>query len=345
MSGRKDHFLVAASKQQTGVLLGVALLGLWTIVGTLGFTFIEGWSLLDAFYMTIITISTVGYGETHPLSSQGRLFASFLILTGIGTAVYTFTRLGQVLLEGELQGVLGRKRMKNQVAKLNDHYIICGFGRIGKSVAEGLRAEGYPLCVIENNNELGADIQASGHLYLMGDATDESVLLAAGIERAKAVLALLASDADNLFLTITVKEVNPLVIVIARASDDKVEPRLKRGGADKVISPYKTACAQVLHAAIRPAVVEFLELATDREHLRLSLEELTVCDQSPLNGRSLAESQIRSRYGVVVVAIKQADGEMVFNPEASHKIAPGDILVVIGKTLDLNRLETDCEGG
>ena len=344
MTGQKVYLPVSFRKQHTSVVLGVSLLILWTIVGTLGFISIEGWSFLDAFYMTIITLSTVGFGETHPLSSQGRLFATFLIVTGIGTAIYTFTRLGQVLLEGELQGLLGRKRMNKEVAKLKDHYIVCGFGRIGKTVAKDLKQEGYPVCILESDHEREAEIQAAEHLYLIGDATDESVLSSAGIKRAKAVLALLASDADNLFLTITVKELNPQVMVIARASDEKVEPRLKRSGADKVISPYKTASARIFHAAIKPTVVEFLELVTHREYLQLSMEELTVCDESPFQGLTLAESEIRRKYGVVVVAIKQADGKMAFNPETSTELATDDILVVIGKNPDLKRLERDCKG-
>ena len=243
MPGGNNQLPTLLRKQQTSLFLGVVLLAIWTLVGTIGFSLIEGWSLFDSFYMTILTISTVGYGEVHPLTGPGRIFASLVIVLGIGTAIYTFTRLGQVILEGELQGVLGRKRMTKEIAKLKDHYIVCGFGRIGKPVAAGLQAKGYPLCVLESNQELEGDIQDSGHLYLIGDATDESVLQSAGLDRAKAVLALLASDADNLFLTITAKELSSSVMVIARASEDRVEPRLKRGGADKVISPYQSACA------------------------------------------------------------------------------------------------------
>ena len=339
-----NQFPALLKRQQNGLFLGVVLLGIWTLVGTVGFTLIEGWPLFDSFYMTILTVSTVGYGEVHPLTGPGRIFASFVIVLGIGTAIYTFTRLGQVVLEGELQGVLGRKRMKNEVAKLKDHYIVCGFGRIGGPVADGLQAEGFPLCVLESDHELEGDLQDSGHLYLIGDATDESVLQSAGLDRAKAVLALLASDADNLFLTITAKELNPSVMVIARASEDKVEPRLKRGGADRVISPYQSACARVLHAAIRPTVVDFLELVTQREFMHLNLEEIKVSGHSPLSGRSLAESQIRTQYGVIVVAVEQADGTMEFNPPASHAIHGGDTLVVIGKSSDLRKLEDACSG-
>ena len=316
----------------------------WILFGTLGFTFIEGWSVVDSLYMAIITISTVGYGEIHPLSPYGRGFASILIVAGLGTAVYTFTRLGQLVLEGELQGVIGRRRMKSAIAHLKDHYIVCGYGRVGKRVAEGLKEDGHPLCVVENDPDLESDLQTAGHLYLIGDATDEATIMDASLARAKAVLALLPTDADNLFLTITAKELNPRASVIARASEEKVEPRLKRGGADKVVSPYKTACSRVIQAAVQPTVVEFMELVTHREQLSLSMEEMEVFERSSLRDFSLAESQIRNRYGVVVVAIKRASGEILFNPEASEKIASTDILVVIGKKPDLQRLKKQCSG-
>ena len=344
MTGQKISSPVSFTNQQTSVVFGLGLLAFWTLMGTLGFILIEGWSLGESLYMTVITISTVGFGEVHPLSSEGRLFASFLIVTGIGTAIYTFTRLGQVVLEGELRGVLGRNRMKKELAKLKDHYIVCGFGRIGEPVARDLKQEGYRVCILDNDPERENEIVAAEHLYVIGDATDESVLELAGISRAKMVLALLPSDADNLFVTITVKELNPGVAVIARASDEKVEPRLKRSGADKVISPYKTAYARFFHAAVKPTVVEFLELVTHREYLQLSIEEITVSDRSILQDVSLSEADVRHKYGVVVVAIKQANGEMAFNPEASTRLSANDILVVIGKNPDLKRLEKDCKG-
>jgi voltage-gated potassium channel len=344
MAGQKIPSPVSFTSHQTNIVLALGLLAFWTLVGTLGFVLIEGWSLGDSFYMTVITISTVGFGEVNPLSSEGRIFASFLIVTGIGTAIYTFTRLGQVVLEGELQGVWGRNRMKKELAKLKDHYIVCGFGRIGEPVARDLKQEGYRVCILDNDPAREDEIVAAEHLYLIGNATDESVLELAGISRAKMVLALLPSDADNLFVTITVKELNPEVTVIARASDENVEPRLKRSGADKVISPYKTAYARFFHAAVKPTVVEFLELVSHREYLQLSMEEITVCKRSILQDATLSEAEVRHNYGVVVVAIKQANGEMTFNPAASTKLLANDILVVIGKNPDLQRLEKDCKG-
>lgn len=326
----------------TSVIRGLLLLLFWMVLGTYGFSVIEDWSLLDSVYMTLITITTVGYGEVHPLSDKGRIFASLLIVGGIGTAVYTFTRLGQLLFEGELLGLLGRRRMKIELEKLNDHYVVCGYGRVGRLVAEGLVDRLLSFCIVENNPSLEEDLLKSGYVYLIGDATEEEVLREAGVEKAKVLLALLPSDAENLYLTMTAKEINPKIHAIVRALDEKAEMKLKRGGADEVVSPYRTASMRVLQAAVKPTVVEFIELATSRQQLELSLEEVKLAERSPLVDRSIAESDIRRNYGVIIVAVKRATGEMIFNPDPSIRTVAGDTLVAIGKTVDLKRLEEAC---
>jgi voltage-gated potassium channel len=318
------------------------LLLFWVLLGAVGFSLIENWSFIDSLYMTIITISTVGYGEVHSLSPYGRLFASVLIVVGIGTGVYAFTRLGQLIFEGELLDLLGRRRMSNEIEKLKDHYIVCGFGRIGRLVSEGLVDRIMPLCVVENDPSLEENLREEGYLYLIGDATEEEILNNAGIKSAKALLALLPSDADNIYLTMTAKEVNPGILVIARALEEKSEEKLKRVGADKVVSPYKSAGYRVLHAAVKPAVVEFMELMTFRQYLPLSLEEIRVAQGSVLNGLSIQEAEVRRKYGVIIMAIKRGTGEMVFNPEPSEEISEGDTLVAIGKDGDLKKLEASC---
>ncbi|MCH7760166.1 potassium channel protein [candidate division TA06 bacterium] len=319
------------------------LLLFWVLLGAIGFSLIEKWSFIDSLYMTIITISTVGYGEVHTLSPMGRIFASFIIVAGIGTAVYAFTRLGQLVFEGELLDLFGRRKMKSELERLSDHYIVCGFGRIGKLVTEGLAERLLQFCVVESNPTLEEDLQTTEYLYLIGDATEEEVLKNAGIEKAKALLAMLPSDADNLYLTMVAKEMNPKIQVIARALDEKAEMKLKRGGADEVVSPYKTASLRVLQAAVKPTVVEFMELATSRQHLELSLEEVKVAEKSVLDGHSIAESDIRRQYGVIILAIKRDSGEMVFNPDPSERTVAGDILVAIGRNTDLKKLEESCQ--
>ncbi|MFH1754382.1 MAG: potassium channel protein, partial [Candidatus Latescibacterota bacterium] len=285
---------------------------------------------------------TVGYGEVHPLHPHGRLFASFLILIWLATAFYTTTRLGQWVLEGKLQDVLERRKLMREIKEMAGHTVVCGFGRIGSIVAEGLDKANVPFCVVDSDREKEETLQASGYPFFIGDATEESVLAEVGIARAKTLLALLPSDADNLYVTITSKEMNPKISVIARALEDRAEIRLKRGGADKVVSPYKTAGLRVLNAAVKPTVVEFLEFVTYRQHLSLGCEEVTVHEKSALNGLAISEAGIRNNFGVIIVAIKKPSGVMVFNPEPSEKIQAGDILVTIGKEPDLVKLVRTC---
>jgi voltage-gated potassium channel len=328
---------------QAGLIRGSTLLLILITLGTVGFSIIEKWDFRDAFYMTIITVSTVGYGEVHPLHPAGRLFASILILLWLGTAFYTTTRLGQWVLEGKLQDVLERRKLMKDIKGMNGHTVLCGFGRIGSIVAEGLDRANVSFCVVESNRDLEEALQTSGYRFYIGDATEEFVLEEVGIARAKTLLALLPSDADNLYLTIAAKEMNPRITVIARALEEKAEVRLKRGGADKVVSPYKTAGLRVLNAAVKPTVVEFLEFVTYREHLSLGCEEVPVAEASSLNGLSIGQAGIRNNFGVIIVAIKKPSGEMIFNPDASEKIQPGDILVTIGKEPDLERLVAACK--
>ena len=337
-----DH--PSASEQRRQLTLIVTAFVLLTLVGTVGFMVIEGWSAIDAFYMTIITVSTVGFREVHTMSPAGRVFASFVIVAGVSMAVYTFTRLGQFVLAVELMDVLGRRRMKSDLEKLDRHFIVCGYGRIGKPVAEGMKRDGLPFCVVDRNSDEQEEMRSRGYIYILGDATDEDVLRAAGVERAAALLALLPSDAENLYLTMTAKSMNPKVRVIARGRDERAEMKLKRGGADRVVSPYLMAAARVLSAAAKPMVVEFMELVTPRQYLPLRLEEIAVTDASSLSGRTLAETGIRNRFGVIVVAIKKSTGEMEFNPGPGERIVSGDVLIAMGEEQDLEKLERACIG-
>ncbi len=329
---------------QAGVKLGLVLfLGL-SVVSTVGYMVIEGWSFSESFFMSVITISTVGFGEVRQLSGEGRVFTTFIIFSGLAIVAYTSAKLGQVILEGELFGELGRRRMQREIDRLNNHFIVCGYGRVGKPVAEGLRREQMGVVVIDTNPENEEELGASAYLYLIGDATDEEVLRSAGIARARDLMALLPSDADNLYLTITAKGISRRVTVIARANDQKAELKLKRGGADKVVSPYEIAGSRVLQAALKPTVVEVMELATHREHLELGLEEVLVSEASHLNGPSIAEAGIRNKYGVIIVAIKRGNGDMIFNPAATEGIQALDTLVTLGPKEALLRLLDACRG-
>ena len=326
----------------SGAMAGGLLMLFWLLLGTIVYASLEGWSLLDGFYMTVITISTVGFHEIRPLSPAVQLFTIFLIMAGLTTALYTLTRIGQTVFEGELLDVLGRRSMEREIAALENHFIVCGFGKVGRPVAEGLAREGLPFCIIENRPDVEPTLHDEGFLYVLGDATEEHALEQAGLERASTLLALLSSDADNLYLTMAARDVNPGIKIIARAYDQAGEVRIKRGGADQVISPTRIAGLRVLQAAVNPTALEFMEIVTQREALQLSLADIGVSESSVLNGTSIAEAGIRGRFGVIVVAVKSPDGDTVFNPNPAKQIAAGDTLVMLGEDLDIAELQTAC---
>ncbi|MEJ2720170.1 MAG: potassium channel protein [bacterium] len=331
------------SGPEFGLFVGLSLVLLVIISSTAGFYFLERWSLLDSFYMTIITISTVGFREVNPLSPGGRLFASFVILTGLGAAFFTTTMLGRVILEGEFRGTMGRRKMTRKIENLRNHSVVCGFGRTGKVVAELLHQDGYPFCVIENDKAKEEEMHDLGYIYIIGDATGENVLREAGVERALGVMALLPSDADNLYLTMTAKGINSGVVVVARAFDQDAEMRLKRGGANNIVSMHKIAAHRVIQGTLHPAVEEFVDLVTDRQQLSLFVEEAKLCPGSDLAGRAIKDTGVRTRYGVIIVTIKKAAGEMIFNPDAGTVLMEGDTIVAIGEKSNLTRLLAGCQ--
>jgi voltage-gated potassium channel len=326
------------------LIAAAAMLVVWIAIGTSGFMLVEGWSFVDSLYMTVITISTVGFREVHELSPAGKLFAIIVIVGGLGTAGYTLSRAAQLLVEGELLAILGRRRMRSNLEKLQNHLIVCGYGRIGLPVVRGLERDEKSFVVIDRDPANEESFQRRGYIYILGDATDEEILRLAHIDTASVLLALLPSDPDNLYLALTAKALNPSIRVVSRAQDEKAEVKLKRGGADQTVAPYGIAAHRVLHAAVRPAVVEFMEIVTRHGPLQLGMEEVVVAEGSSIAERTLAESDIRRSCGVIVVGIKKGVGEMNFNPDASVRISAGDTLIVMGEQTDLKKIEAVCLG-
>jgi voltage-gated potassium channel len=320
------------------IVLWASVLLAILFLGSLGFVWIEGWSFFDGLYMTGITLTTVGFGEVHPLSKVGRAYTLVLLLAGMGVMLYIVTSLARVVVEGEIRQALGKRKLLTRIKRLKGHYIICGFGRIGEIIARQLKEKGIPLVVVENNPEHVSRLEESGYSFVAGDATREEVLQEAGIERASGLVAVVHSDADNVYITLTARSLKPDLYIVARAEERGAEQKLKRAGADKVESPYEIGGRKMAYAILRPTVTTFMELAM-AEGVDLSMEEVAVEPTSPLIGLALKDSGIRRDLDIIVVAIKRASGEMLYNPTPDTQIEGEDTLVVLGMRQNLEALE------
>jgi len=307
--------------------------------GTLGYWLIEGWSLWDAFYMTVTTVATVGYREVHPLSRAGQAFTVGLIVSGVGTAFYTATLIATLVVEGGLHRRFEQRRFSRMLKDLKDHFIVCGAGRIGSIIAAELKQQDVPFIVIERDADRVHAAMERGWLAVQADASQEEVLIRVGIHRARGLIAAVGTDAENVYAVLTARGMRQDLFIIARVESDDAEHKLKRAGADRVISPYQIGATHIVQTALRPAVVDFVHLATSSEHLELSREQVHVPEGSALAGKSLVDSGIRQKYGVIIVAIKRADGTMEFNPAPESVIRAGDELVVLGQLSSVKALE------
>jgi len=322
-----------------GPRLAIAMLVAVVAGGTAGYMLIEGWNLFDALYMTVTTVATVGYGEIHPLSPRGRLFTVVLIFGGVGTAFYTVTLLATLVVEGGLHQRFERRRAARMLEQIKDHFIVCGYGRIGSIIAAELYQQGVPVAVIEREPERVRQAIDRGWLALEADASREEVLARAGIHRARGLITAVGTDAENVFTVLTARVMRPDLFIIARVESDDAEHKLRRAGADRVISPYQIGATQMVQTALRPAVVDFFHLATSSERLDLSMEQVHIKDDSVLTNRSIIDAGIRQKFGVIVVGIKRAGGTMEFNPAPEAVMRAGDELVVLGRTENVKALE------
>ncbi|NOT43632.1 MAG: potassium channel protein [Acidobacteria bacterium] len=307
--------------------------------GTSGYMAIEGWSTWDALYMTVTTVTTVGFREVHPLSFAGQAFTLVLIAGGVGTAFYTATLLVTSVVEGELHRRFRDRRFIRMLDRIDHHFILCGHGRIGRIIAAELAHQGVPFVVIERNPAKVAAIIERGWLAIEADASREDVLQKAGLARARGLIAAVGSDAENVYTVLTARVARPDLFIIARVESDDAEDKLRRAGADRVISPYQIGASHMVQSALRPAVVDFIQLATSSGHLELSMEQVRVPDGSALAGKSLVDAELRQRYGLIVVSIKRAAGGMEFNPSSEALVQPGDELVVLGRPENVRALE------
>jgi voltage-gated potassium channel len=307
------------------------------IIGTIGFTVIEGYPPFDAFYMTLTTMTTVGYMEVHPLSRVGRMFNSFLIFIGTTTIFISIGAMTQFIIELEFGDAFARRRNKRMIEKLKDHFIICGYGRVGRGAAAELQHAGVPFVVIDSNPERVERAMTAGMLAANADSTRDETLLQVGIERAKGLVAALATDADNLFVLLSAKGLNPKIYVAARAAEESAEAKMRRAGADAVFAPYSITGHRLAQSLLRPHVVQFLDFTTKEIGEDVAIEQMRVAES--MVARSIKDMQLGRDYGVIVLAIRRAEGKMLFNPTADTVVNAGDYLIVMGRQESLRKLE------
>ena len=307
--------------------------------GSWGYMFIEGWNFLDSIFMTVTTLSTVGYGEVHNLGQAGKIYTMILIIVGVGFLGYVAASLVQFMVEGQIRSILGRRRLDHHINRLKNHYIICGYGRIGRVLCMNLRQKPIDVVVVEKNPAALQMMEEDNILYVLGDSSDEAVLLKAGIRHAKGLVAVLGTDVDNVFLVLTARQLNPRLFIMVRAINRESKAKLLAAGASAVESPYEVGAVSMAHRIIRPTVTSFLDLALTYARKDIQMEEIPVNPSSNLANVSLKDSGIRQNFNLIIIAIKKDDGSMLFNPSFEARLEPGSTVIAVGSEHDLLNLE------
>lgn len=305
------------------------------IVGTFGYYHIENWTTIESLYMTVITLTTIGFGEVHPLSENGKIFTIFLSILGIGNIAYIGSALVKFLIETKFDEIYGRRKMTRSIERLKDHTIICGFGRIGSQVCADLSLSGENFVVIEKEKESVEKIKEKGHFYIEGLATDEEILLEAGLLKAKALISVVSSDADNVFITLTAKHLNPKIMVVSRVFENSTRAKLKHAGADKIISPFAHAGTLMAQSIINPNVEDFIEFSSDKTDI-FQVAEFTVKEDQPCQNRTLEDLKLKEQ-GIIIVNIQKENGEKIFAPHKETILNEGDKVVAIGNKSDFGK--------
>lgn len=330
-------------KPNEKIVMAVLPIVLVIVIGTVGYRLIGHWTWFDCLYMTIITITTIGYNELPGMTEPARYFTLAIIVVGLGTVGYAISTTTQAIIQTELISTLGRRKVLKEVSKLKDHFIICGAGRVGLRVVREMAAKGVDYVIIERDEAVADRLLREGELVLMADATDEVTLRGARAEYARGMVCTSASDAENVYTTLIARDLNPKIFIVARANEESAESKLLKAGANKVVSPTRIGSHQMAQALLKPAVSDFIELTTMTGSVELGMEEVPIAEGTHLVGRMLKDTEIRSDLDIIVVAIRRSGGEMVFNPSGDAVIREGDRLIAVGKRDNLGRLERLAE--
>src|SRR5215218_1360999 len=316
-----------------------------TVAGVLGYMVFEGWSFTEALYMTVITLTTVGYREVRPLDTTGQLWTMVLLITGVGTLFYAAVSSVELVVEGAIRGYFGRRRMQAAIGKLKDHYILCGYGRVGRQVAREFARDGVPFVVVDQEPEIVDECAAEGYLALLGEASDDTVLEESGVRRARGLVAAVDSDADNVFVVLSARKLSPRLNIVARASSDESAAKLETAGADRTLSPYAVGGRRLASLATQPLVVDFLDIVTrGEEGLVFRLEEFSVPKDSAIAGQTIGELRIGERSGAMILAVRSEEGRFDTTPSADDRISAGDTLIVLGTREQVARLDRVMRG-
>ena len=325
----------------TKIRRGAFLLAGFSVLTIVGHALLTGRSWLESIYWFVITISTVGYGERSTETPAVMAFTIFAILVGVSLAAYVIGNFLQLLAQGVIERTLGVRRMHRDIDQLSNHTIVCGYGRVGKTLSEELAGRRVPFVVVESEAEIVAEAADTGFLFLTGDATDEDTLLEAGVKRASSLIVALRSDADNVFLTLTARNLSPRLRIIARGEQPATEKKLLQAGADRVVMPAVLGARRMAAMVSHPHAAELIDLVTDHRAMNAALEELIVPETSPWTGKSIRDAGTRTKHHLLIVALRRADGSMVFNPEADLVVHAGDTAIVMGKTEDIQNFRRE----
>ncbi len=322
------------------LLISIALSLIIFTIGTIGYMLIEGWDLVDSIYMTIITITTVGFGEVHIMSKLGRVFTIGLVFSGVSFFLYVASSMVQFMVEGRIREIMGRRTLNKKIKHLKNHYIVCGYGRIGRVLCKHFKA--YPslqMVIIEKDESLIPQMESDGIIYICADSSEEESLIKAGIKNAKVLIAVLATDIDNVFLTLTARQLNPNILIVARACHKGAKSKLLAAGANRVESPYDIGAISMAQRVLRPSVTSFLDLVFAHNRKDIQIDEIPVAPSSSMVNIMLKDSGIRQRFNLIIIAIKKPNGDMQFNPSFETVIKSGDTVIAMGKGDNLIEFE------